>query len=127
MGIETSAVHGGAGSSFTSAIIAIEELAKVDPSVSVMCDVHNTLVNTILRQYGTKEQQDKWLPQLSQSKVHGFRTTVAFVAKGCAAARVFLPVRASLWVRCICAADSGKQGRRRLDYQWFQDVDHKLA
>lgn len=70
MGIETSTVHGGAESSFMSAIIAIEELAKVDPSVSVMCDVHNTLVNTILRKYGTKEQQDKWLPQLSQSKVH---------------------------------------------------------
>jgi len=69
MGIETSAEHGGAESSFTSAIIAIEELAKVDPSVSVMCDVHNTLVNTILRKYGTTEQQDKWLPQLSESKV----------------------------------------------------------
>ncbi|KAF8273159.1 acyl-CoA dehydrogenase/oxidase C-terminal [Lactarius quietus] len=60
MGIETSAEHGGAESSFTSAIIAIEELAKVDPSVSVMCDVHNTLVNT-----------EKWLPQLSTSKKDG--------------------------------------------------------
>jgi alkylation response protein AidB-like acyl-CoA dehydrogenase len=69
MGIETSAEHGGAEASFISAIIAIEELAKIDPSVSVMCDVHNTLVNTILRKYGTKEQQDKWLPLLSDSKV----------------------------------------------------------
>jgi hypothetical protein len=69
MGIETSAEHGGAESSFTSAIIAIEELAKVDPSVSVMCDVHNTLVNTIFRKYGTKEQQDKWLPLLSEKSV----------------------------------------------------------
>ncbi|KAH8833165.1 acyl-CoA oxidase [Flagelloscypha sp. PMI_526] len=68
MGIETSAEHSGAESSFTSAIIAIEELAKVDPSVSVLCDVHNTLVNTILRKYATKEQQAKWLPQLSESK-----------------------------------------------------------
>lgn len=69
MGIETDPDHGGAGSSFTSAIIAIEELAKIDPSVSVMCDVHNTLVNTIFRTYATKEQQDKFLPQLAQSKV----------------------------------------------------------
>ena len=69
MAIETSEAHGGAGSSFTAAIIAIEELAKVDPSVSVLCDVHNTLVNTIFRTYGTKEQQDKWLPQLAESKV----------------------------------------------------------
>ncbi|KAA1465902.1 mitochondrial acyl-CoA dehydrogenase [Dentipellis sp. KUC8613] len=72
MGIETSAEHGGAESSFTSAIIAIEELAKVDPSVSVMCDVHNTLVNTVLRTYASKEQQDKWLPLLSESKLGCF-------------------------------------------------------
>ncbi|TFK27002.1 acyl-CoA oxidase [Coprinopsis marcescibilis] len=72
MGIETSAEHGGAESSFTSAIIAIEELAKVDPSVSVLCDVHNTLVNTVLRKYGSKEQQDKWLPQLAESKLGSF-------------------------------------------------------
>ena len=69
MGIETSADHGGAESSFTSAIIAIEELARVDPSVSVMCDVHNTLVNTVVHKYGTKEQQDEWLPKLSESMV----------------------------------------------------------
>lgn len=92
MGIETSAAHGGAESSFMSAIIAIEELARVDPSVSVMCDVHNTLVNTILRKYGTEEQQDKWLPQLSQSKVNGHGSAVTFVVKICTAARVFLPV-----------------------------------
>lgn len=72
MGIETSADHGGSESSFTSAIIAIEELAKVDPSVSVLCDVHNTLVNTVLRKYATKEQQDIWLPQLATEKLGSF-------------------------------------------------------
>jgi hypothetical protein len=72
MGIETSADHGGSESSFTAAIIAIEELAKIDPSVSVMCDVHNTLVNTIFRKYANKEQQDKWLPQLAENKVRIF-------------------------------------------------------
>ena len=69
MGIETPADFGGAESSFTAAIIAIEELAKVDPSVSVLCDVHNTLVNTVVRKYGTKEQQEKWLPKLAESSV----------------------------------------------------------
>ncbi|KAF7984858.1 hypothetical protein HWV62_10823 [Athelia sp. TMB] len=72
MGIETSADHGGSESSFMSAVLAIEELAKVDPSVSVMCDVHNTLVATIFRKFATKEQQDKWLPLLSESKVGSF-------------------------------------------------------
>jgi hypothetical protein len=83
MGIETSVDHGGAESSFTSAIIAIEELAKVDPSVSVLCDVHNTLVNTIFRKYGTKEQQDKWLPILSSSKVNGFSPHSRFIISTC--------------------------------------------
>lgn len=69
MGIETSAEHGGSEASFMSAIVAIEELAKIDPSVSVLCDVHNTLVNTIFRKYGTKDQQDKWLPLLAEKKV----------------------------------------------------------
>ncbi|KAG5352002.1 hypothetical protein E4T56_gene11444 [Termitomyces sp. T112] len=72
MGIETSQEHGGAGGSFTSAIIAIEELARVDPSVSVLCDVHNTLVNTIFRSYGSNEQKAKWLPQLAESRLASF-------------------------------------------------------
>ncbi|KAH9244042.1 hypothetical protein BASA81_018598 [Batrachochytrium salamandrivorans] len=46
MGIETPSEFGGSESSFMSAILVIEELAKVDPSVSVICDVQNTLVNT---------------------------------------------------------------------------------
>jgi short-chain 2-methylacyl-CoA dehydrogenase len=40
MGIEIPSEYGGTHTSFTTAIIAIEELAKVDPSVSVMADVH---------------------------------------------------------------------------------------
>ncbi|EJD50735.1 acyl-CoA oxidase [Auricularia subglabra TFB-10046 SS5] len=72
MGIETSADHGGAESSFTSAILVIEELARIDPSVSVLCDVHNTLVNTIFRKYGTKEQQDQYLPLLAGSQLGSF-------------------------------------------------------
>ncbi|KIY45146.1 acyl-CoA dehydrogenase NM domain-like protein [Fistulina hepatica ATCC 64428] len=72
MGIEISPDLGGAGSSFTSAIVAIEELAKVDPSVSVMCDVHNTIVNTVFRKYATPEQQQTWLPLLAESKLGSF-------------------------------------------------------
>jgi len=72
MGIETSEELGGAGFGFTSAIIAIEELAKVDPSVSVMCDVHNTLVNTVIRKYGSQAQKEKYLPKLAQSELGSF-------------------------------------------------------
>lgn len=68
MAIETSPELGGSGASFTSAILVIEELAKVDPSVSVLCDVHNTLVNTVLRKYASEAMKEKYLPQLSTSK-----------------------------------------------------------
>jgi alkylation response protein AidB-like acyl-CoA dehydrogenase len=40
MAIEIPEKYGGTEASFTTAIIAIEELAKVDPSISVMADVH---------------------------------------------------------------------------------------
>lgn len=72
MAIETDPELGGAGGSFTAAIIVIEELAKVDASVSVLCDVHNTLVNTVLRKYATKELQEKYLPQLAADQLGSF-------------------------------------------------------
>jgi short/branched chain acyl-CoA dehydrogenase len=83
MSIETPHEYGGSEASFTTAIIAIEELAKVDPSVSVMADVHvcpcdwvlifqNTLVNTTVRQYGSPRLKEKYLSQLSHEKLGSF-------------------------------------------------------
>ena len=72
MGIETPEAFGGAGMSFTSAILAIEELAKVDPSVSVCADVQNTLVNNMFKFYGSKDVQERYLPRLAQDTVGCF-------------------------------------------------------
>ena len=72
MGIEIPEEFGGSGMNFTAAITAIEELARVDPSVSVMVDVHNTLVNTAILKYGTKESQRKWLPTLATNTIGSF-------------------------------------------------------
>lgn len=69
MGIEIPEEYGGAGMNFTAGIVAIEELARVDPSVSVMVDVHNTLVNTAILKYGSVESQKKWLPMLATGTV----------------------------------------------------------
>jgi hypothetical protein len=69
MGVEIPEEYGGAGMNFAAAIVAIEELARVDPSVSVMCDVHNTLVNTAIIKYGTEELKRKWLPKLATDTV----------------------------------------------------------
>lgn len=72
MGIEIPEEYGGAGMNFTSAIVAIEELARVDPSVSVMVDVHNTLVNTAVLNYGDANIKKTWLPKLSTGTVGSF-------------------------------------------------------
>lgn len=69
MGIEIPEEYGGSGMNFTAAIVGIEELARVDPSVSVMVDVHNTLVNTAILKYGTEESKRKWLPKLATNTV----------------------------------------------------------
>lgn len=69
MGLEIEPEFGGTGASFFSAIITVEELAKVDPSVSVFCDIQNTLVNTLFRKLGTEEQKAKYLPRLAQDMV----------------------------------------------------------
>jgi short/branched chain acyl-CoA dehydrogenase len=72
MGIEIPEEYGGAGMNFTAAIVGIEELARVDPSVSVMVDVHNTLVNTAILKYASTELKKKWLPKLATNTVGKF-------------------------------------------------------
>jgi len=77
MGVEVPTKYGGVGSSFFTACLIIEELAKTDPSVSVMCDVQNTLVNTLLLKYGTEAQQAKYLPLTATNTVGSFALSEA--------------------------------------------------
>ncbi|XP_053496087.1 short/branched chain specific acyl-CoA dehydrogenase, mitochondrial [Ictalurus furcatus] len=72
MGIEINPKYGGTGSSFFSSILVIEELAKVDPSISVLCDIQNTLINTLMVKLGTEEQKEKYLPRLASDMVGSF-------------------------------------------------------
>lgn len=72
MGIEVPAEHGGTESSFMSAIVAVEALAQVDPSVAVLVDVQNTLVNNALLRWGTEEQKARYLRQMSTQWVGSY-------------------------------------------------------
>ena len=65
MGVGIDEKYGGAGSTFFVTNIMIEELAKVDMAVSILVDVQNALINTMIIHHGTPEQQDKYLPQLA--------------------------------------------------------------
>lgn len=75
MGIELPEAFGGSQGSFFMSILAIEELAKVDPAVSVIIDVQNTLVNNIFMRFASESQQQKYLPQLASQKIGCFCLT----------------------------------------------------
>eukprot|EP00759_Apiculatamorpha_spiralis_P005077 PhF_6_TR13020/c0_g1_i1/m.20636/K09478/ACADSB; short/branched chain acyl-CoA dehydrogenase len=72
MGIETPTELQGAGMSFFSSILVIEELAKIDPSVSVMVDVQNTLVNNAFFRWGSADLKAKYLPRLATECLGSF-------------------------------------------------------
>lgn len=72
MSIEVPERFGGAGSSFFNAILAVEALAEVDPSVSVFVDVQNTLVNNCLLRWGNDAQQQRYLPRMSREWVGSY-------------------------------------------------------
>jgi alkylation response protein AidB-like acyl-CoA dehydrogenase len=77
MAIETPEEFGGAGSTFFNAILAIEELARVDASTSVFVDVQNTLVTNAIIRWGNDELKRKYLPQMAASKVGAYALSEA--------------------------------------------------
>ena len=72
MGIETPEEYGGAGANFFSAILAVEELSRVDASIGVFVDVQNTLVNNALIRWATDDQKQKYLPRLASEHVGAY-------------------------------------------------------
>ncbi|GMI27988.1 hypothetical protein TeGR_g8803 [Tetraparma gracilis] len=72
MGMEIPEQFGGSGMNFTSACIAIEEIAKVDPSFAILVDIQNTLTNNAIRFWGSQELQDEWLPRLATDCASSF-------------------------------------------------------
>jgi alkylation response protein AidB-like acyl-CoA dehydrogenase len=77
MGIETPEEYGGASASFFTAILGVEELSRVDPSVGVFVDVQNTLVNNALIRWGNPEQKKKYLTELASEKVGAYALSEA--------------------------------------------------
>jgi butyryl-CoA dehydrogenase/short/branched chain acyl-CoA dehydrogenase len=77
MGIETPEEYGGAGASFFTAIVGVEELSRVDPSVGVFVDVQNTLVNNALIRWGNDEQKKKYLTELASARVGAYALSEA--------------------------------------------------
>src|SRR5678816_3348197 len=77
MAIESPEEFGGAGSTIFNAILAIEELARVDASVSVFVDVHNTLVTNAFMRWASDEQKKKYMTQMASGKVGAYALSEA--------------------------------------------------
>lgn len=72
MGIETPEKYGGTGSTFTMACMAVEELGRVDGSVSVLVDVQNTLTTNAFLKWGTEAQKEKYLSKMATEWVGAY-------------------------------------------------------
>jgi alkylation response protein AidB-like acyl-CoA dehydrogenase len=77
MGIEIPERWGGAGSSFFTSVLVVEELSRVDPSVGVLVDVQNTLVNNCILRYGSEDIRARYLPRLASEAVGSYALSEA--------------------------------------------------
>ena len=77
MAIEIPESHGGAGGYFFLSVIAVEELARIDPSVAVLVDVQNTLVTNALLRWGSDDLKGRFLPKLASDTVGAYALSEA--------------------------------------------------
>jgi alkylation response protein AidB-like acyl-CoA dehydrogenase len=77
MGVEIPEELGGSGSTFFNAILAVEALATVDASLSVLVDVQNTLVGNALLRWGSDAQKARYLPKLAGEWVGSYALSEA--------------------------------------------------
>jgi butyryl-CoA dehydrogenase/short/branched chain acyl-CoA dehydrogenase len=77
MAIEIPEEFGGPGGTFTQAVIAVEEIAAVEPGVAVVVDVHNTLVVNVFLRWGSLEQKHRFLPRLASEIVGAYALSEA--------------------------------------------------
>ena len=77
MGIEIPEAYGGAGATFFHAVLGVEELSRVDPSVGVIVDVQNTLVVNALLRWGSEEQKRTYLTRLAAGTVGAYALSEA--------------------------------------------------
>jgi alkylation response protein AidB-like acyl-CoA dehydrogenase len=77
MGIEIPEEYGGAGGTFFNAILAVEEISAVDPSVGVMVDVQNTLCINALVRWANQEQRKRYLPRLAADTIGSYALSEA--------------------------------------------------
>jgi len=71
MGMMVDPAYGGSGMDTLSYVLAMEEISKIDASVSVCMSVNNSLVCWGLDTFGTDAQKQKYLTPLAQGRKDG--------------------------------------------------------
>ena len=77
MGIEVPESQGGSGAGFFHAVLAVEALSRVDPSVAVLVDVQNTLVINALLKWASASLTHQYLPRLAAGAVGAYALSEA--------------------------------------------------
>jgi len=77
MGVEVPEEYGGTGLNFFTSVLVVEELSRIDPSVGVLVDVQNTLVNNCLLNWATDEQKAHYFPRLTSSAIGAYALSEA--------------------------------------------------
>ena len=129
MAIETPESYGGGGARFFHAVLAVEALSRVDPSIGVLVDVQNTLVINALLRWGTDDQKRRYLPKLAAGTIGAYALSEAGSGSDAFALATRATERGSEAVlidaakptRSVCdlpacreSAGAGDFGRRRL-------------
>ena len=71
MGIPFAKEYGGAGGDTLAYILAVEELSKVCGTTGVILSAHVSLCASLINQFGTEEQKQKYLPKLASGEMIG--------------------------------------------------------
>ncbi len=79
LGMMVSPQYGGSGLDTVSYVLAMEEISKIDASVSVCMSVNNSLVCYGLEAFGTEAQKQQYLTPLAQGMKDGALYTGAFL------------------------------------------------
>ena len=77
MGIEIPDAYGGGGATFFHAVLAVEALSRVDPSIGVLVDVQNTLVINALLRWGSDEVKRRYLPKMASATIGAYALSEA--------------------------------------------------
>jgi alkylation response protein AidB-like acyl-CoA dehydrogenase len=77
MAVNVPEIYGGSGGTFFMAILAVEELARVDAAAGVFVDVQNILVNDAILRWGTEELKRAYLPRLCEGSIAAYAMSEA--------------------------------------------------